>query len=778
MKESTLEELAYLIRSAKENNLPKPIIFLGAGASATGGIPLAGAIVKDILQKYPHNPKIKKLAPEEREYAKLMECLLPTERNRLLKQYIDRAKINVTHIYLAHLITAGYVDYVLTVNFDNLMLRALALFNYFPPTYDLAVLKSLTTTSLHEKSVVYLHGQHHGLWLLNTDEEMRSVDQMVPSILNKIASERPWIIIGYSGIDRILNHLVDLGRFDNGMFWVCYKDYLPEEKVCQELLNKANRNASIIKGYDSDTFMLSLNTALGLGQPLILDKPFSFLENAVDNIVENYEKKEYTSVKERLTITKKQIRVAVEQFEEGKVIPTKKIGKEIISDQRKKEIINKIIQKDFEGLAAYRELISQSDDLDLKNQLSDLYFGAATALSEKAKEETGERAIELWLQSIEQLEISLSLNPDSNKALCEMGFAYISLGDHQEATAQAASLKKAIDCCQQATQVDDQDVVSYCNWGIALDHLARLADQEAKLDLIQQAIFYYEKAMAIDAQYESAINNLGACYLDLIEYQKRENHLSLLKKSQALFLSANKVNPENIDYLLNLCTALQKGMRHDKEDIDVQLQRILQYLDQAEKLTTEPAIVIPYRANSYLEAAFLTSGAKQKAYFEKAIAIVQEAPEWKEEQEMRYHILGSSFLGLAQQETGELALELVQKALANFALELELNDQNPNLHDDYSVAYREQAKYQTGVDQVNSFFECEKHILRVKELSGRVYNLACFYAIRGLKEKALIELATALQHDEVTAEYVLEDVDWSAFRTDPAFLAIVEKHQN
>ena len=38
MKDSTIESLAYRIKHAKENNQPKPIVFLGAGASKTGGI--------------------------------------------------------------------------------------------------------------------------------------------------------------------------------------------------------------------------------------------------------------------------------------------------------------------------------------------------------------------------------------------------------------------------------------------------------------------------------------------------------------------------------------------------------------------------------------------------------------------------------------------------------------------------------------------------------------------------------------------------------------------
>jgi len=77
MKETTIEELAYFIKEAKEDKQPQPIFFLGACASVTGEIPLANSIVKDILEKYPTNPSIKKLKETEQTYSKLMDCFLP-----------------------------------------------------------------------------------------------------------------------------------------------------------------------------------------------------------------------------------------------------------------------------------------------------------------------------------------------------------------------------------------------------------------------------------------------------------------------------------------------------------------------------------------------------------------------------------------------------------------------------------------------------------------------------------------------------------------------------
>ena len=264
--------------------------------------------MKDILERYKENPEVKALKEEDRDYPKLMNCLTPPERNDLLKEYIDRAKINVTHIYLAQMIHLGYVDYVLTVNFDNLMLRALALYNEFPPTYDMAILKDLTTTNFREKSVLYVHGQHHGLWLLNTDEEMEKVKEFIPPILNKITNQRMWIFIGYSGYDPIFKHIVKLGRFDNGLYWVCYKDNNPNENVCTELLDKPNTNAFVIKGYDSDSFILKLNQQLELPQPSFFETPFTSLKVSLENIVDIDDEEHFKGVKERLEVVRSQLR--------------------------------------------------------------------------------------------------------------------------------------------------------------------------------------------------------------------------------------------------------------------------------------------------------------------------------------------------------------------------------------------------------------------------------------------------------------------------------------
>lgn len=364
MRKADIEDLAYLIKKSKE----KPIVFLGAGTSITGNIPVANKIVEDILEKYKDKPIVRK--DSDKTYKSLMDCLFPDERNTLLKEYIDNAKINVTHIYLAQFIKKELIDYVLTVNFDNLMLRALALYNIYPPTYDMAILKDITTSTFPTKSIVYLHGQHHGLWLLNTEEELKKVKEVIPPILNSI-KDRLWIFIGYSANDPIFDHIAKLGRFDKGLYWVARKETSISDKVRKELLDKENTNSFFIEGYDSDSFMLELNTKLGLEQPEILEKPFSHLRNSLDNIVDIQDEKHFKRIKERLEIIKTQVNKSIETYEKSN--DENNLIKEII-DLRLKENFNEKRINELEQKA------QSSKNQKLKNSLSELYYDWGIAL--------------------------------------------------------------------------------------------------------------------------------------------------------------------------------------------------------------------------------------------------------------------------------------------------------------------------------------------------------------------------------------------------------------
>ncbi len=220
----TLEELAHRLKECKDNG-KKPIFLIGAGFSVSGGIPLAKGVVEDVKKIYPHH-KDKSV-----EYPALMSVLTDDQRRRLFKDYIDNSWINTAHMYLAKLYADEYIDFILTTNFDDLILQALAVLNKFPPTYDMTLMheEDLGTSGFETGSIFYFHGQRHGLYHLHTKDQMERVKTPVNIIFGRITSDRPWIVIGYSGDDPILERMCKISPFNSGLYWVTHDDQLPDK---------------------------------------------------------------------------------------------------------------------------------------------------------------------------------------------------------------------------------------------------------------------------------------------------------------------------------------------------------------------------------------------------------------------------------------------------------------------------------------------------------------------------------------------------------------------
>lgn len=553
MKTATIEELAYLMKEAANEKLPSPIFFLGAGASKTGGVPLASEIISDIIERYSNSPRIKSLTTEEQTYPKLMECLGPNGRNKLLKGYIDSSKINVTHIYLAQLMEHGYVDYVLTVNFDNLMLRALALFNEFPSAYDMAILKDLTTTTFKKKSVVYLHGQHHGLWLLNTEEEMAKVNEIIPPILHKISNQRPWVFIGYSGEDPIFDNIKNLGRFDNGLYWVTYKENKPVESVCRDLLEKPNTNAQLIQGYDADSFMLKLNVELKLPQPTIVDKPFSSLRDLLANIVDIDDQEHFEDVKQRLEISKEQVNKAIQQFEHGNIESSEIIQKSTRIDLLKKEIIDLIINEKFQQntINAIAVKAKKINNTEINDLLAGLYSNWGVDLWDLAKIKSGETADTLYQQAFEKFEMSVELKPDFYETFYNWGtslgwWAKIKSGEEVEILYQQAFEK-----FQKATDLKPDNYEAFNNWGNYLGELAKTKSGKAAETLYQEAFEKFQKAIDINPGHHDSIYSWGTYLGEFAKTKSCEEAETFYQLAIEKLQKALEIEPDDHKALYN-----------------------------------------------------------------------------------------------------------------------------------------------------------------------------------------------------------------------------------
>jgi len=274
MPERTVKEVADLVRRKREKNGVRCALLIGAGCSFQAGIPLASGFVEQIRERFPDEYT----RAEEKTYPLCMAQLDRADRHTLISEYVDKAKINWAHISIAQMMRAGFVDRVLTTNFDPLVVRACALLNLYPAVYDMAVVrKGFVRDYVRDLAVFHLHGQRDGFVQLHEKAQVDDLREAIKPLFDDTANQRIWIVVGYSGQqDPVFQVLADRPEFPNRLFWVGYRDEPPTEDVRAALIEPRN-GAEWISGYDPDNFLLQLASRLGCFPPEFFSRPFSHL---------------------------------------------------------------------------------------------------------------------------------------------------------------------------------------------------------------------------------------------------------------------------------------------------------------------------------------------------------------------------------------------------------------------------------------------------------------------------------------------------------------------
>ncbi|MCC7246593.1 MAG: SIR2 family protein [Saprospiraceae bacterium] len=778
MKERTIEQLGYLLRQAKKSNRPQPIFFLGAGASRSGNIPLASEIVQDIITKYSDSPILGALKEEDRTYARLMECFSASQRGEILKQYINNAKINVTHIYLAQLISEGFVDYVLTVNFDNLMLRALSLYNFFPPTHDLAILRDFTTSTFKEKSVIYLHGQSHGLWLLNTSAEMEKVKSTVPRIFDTIKNQRPWIFIGYSGEDPIFEHIKNLGRFDDELYWVTYNNNDPNQHV-QEFLSDPNSNAFIIKGYDADSFMLKLSNELGLPQPVIVDKPFTALKNMLEEIVDIDEKEHFKGVKERLEISKRQVAESIKQFEEGNVETAEDNSKKR-SDILKKEIINLLVSEKYaqEVVSEIEKRLKENPDQDAFDLLANLYYNWGCDLGDLANTQEGKAAEELYLQAIEKYKKAVEIKPDYYKAHNNWGTSLGNLAMAKEGKEAYELHLQAFEKFKKAIDLNPNYHQAYYNWGTYLGEMAQIKEGKEAEVLYLQSFEKLKKTIEIKPDSDEAYYNWGTSLGNLAMAKEGKEAENLYLQSFEKFKKSVEIKPAKYEPYNNWGIYLGK-LAKEKEGKEAEVLYLQAFEKFKKSVEIKPdSYEVYYNWGIYLgKLAKEKEGKEAEKFHLQAFEKLKKVIEINPDDHKAYFNWGTYLGNLAKTKGGKEAEELYLQAFEKYKKAIEIKPDYQDTYYNWGGNLMEQAKTKEGKEAEELYLQAHEKLFKAVELGGGYYNLACFYAIRGNDKEALHYLALSLSKSEISTGFVEKDLDWKGFLNNDEFIEILKRYK-
>lgn len=253
--------------------------FLGAGASASAGIPTASDMAWEFKQQLfvsqrrvspqavadlsspsvraqlqAHVDASEHLPPAGAadEYAALFETVYPAEGDR--RAYLDAkmvgAKPSYGHFALATLMRAGLTRLVWTTNFDPLVADACAkVFDATGPLTTVALdAPDLAGQRLIDERwpvEIKLHGDFRSRRLKNTGDELRHQDKRLRQMLVDSCRRFGLVVAGYSGRDESIMETLESAlagdrAFPSGLFWLHRGDEPPLSRV-EALLTRATR---------------------------------------------------------------------------------------------------------------------------------------------------------------------------------------------------------------------------------------------------------------------------------------------------------------------------------------------------------------------------------------------------------------------------------------------------------------------------------------------------------------------------------------------------------
>lgn len=204
------------------NNPGVYALLLGSGVSAEAEIPTGRGVVEDLIKKLatiededPSPDPFKwyeKTYKKEPKYDEILEKVAPSREDRqsLLEDYFEPASEEEreqgiksptkAHKSIAWLIDEGYINIVVTTNFDQLLEQALSERNITPVVVSSASdLEGAAPLTHQESFILKVNGDYKETNIKNITEELEEYDKRVEDLLDQIFDEYGLIVCGWSG---------------------------------------------------------------------------------------------------------------------------------------------------------------------------------------------------------------------------------------------------------------------------------------------------------------------------------------------------------------------------------------------------------------------------------------------------------------------------------------------------------------------------------------------------------------------------------------------------
>jgi Flp pilus assembly protein TadD len=200
---------------------------------------------------------------EAGDYSNLFEAWEPTQRGRArhIEALVARGTPSFGYLCLSQLLDQGYLDTVITTNFDDLAYEACARWSSFRPrVYAYGATGGPIRRQSGRPSIIKLHGDFLYSRLKNTSAELAEQDPNMKTQVGRLLDDYELMVIGYNGSDASIMRILEAIPGEAGVYWCAYKDQLPSKEV-QSLLERPNWSLVRTNGFESvmDELLHSVN---------------------------------------------------------------------------------------------------------------------------------------------------------------------------------------------------------------------------------------------------------------------------------------------------------------------------------------------------------------------------------------------------------------------------------------------------------------------------------------------------------------------------------------
>lgn len=788
-------------------------LFIGAGCSISAGVPLAGKIVDENKEKYKQAfARAEKISTGKYvTYPEFMAQLDDRERHDIHLAYIENAKINWAHIAIIQLMRQGYIGRVITVNFDDLLIRAGAMLGFVPVVYDVTQLKDFNSFFVPKPAVFYIHGQHSGFSKIYTQKQDERNKKSIQEVLKNTIESSPTIVLGYSGESDPVFELLKEIQLTRSLYWLEYSDRPPKDHILP-LLEKDN--TFYLSNQDADQFLIELCQGLEAFPPKALTHPFSHLQKALDDLTEFPSKDSgradfFNSL--RQTLNK-----AIETFEPSNTSESEVSGSSLLeallSDNpdeaiRAIEQLNHPIPENLKDAVAWAYISSANSLLsevetrldnekdEIWNQIFNKYEQAVKidpnkhealnnwglTLSSYATTKLDIEADKIWESAFEKFSQALKINQDDHIVINNWGVTLSDQANTKFGIEADEIRNQAIERFIQATQIKSDSSAYFYNWGNALTSKSEDKASTELANLLEEAIEKYNLAIQIDPNSFEVLCNLG---ITLVRQAQIKNDFEATKlRDQAIekYILALEIKPNNPKILSSLGNALtEKAKNKDRQEANEILEKAIEkYLEATKSEPNNPEILHNW-GKTLMEIANIRQGKEADVFREQAIEKFGQAIKVKPNDYKIFHSWGLIFDTQARLEN-ELRVnpphlaafnnsakinDLWEKAIEKYSRAVEIAPNNFRSLNNWGTILLFQISNKIGLQRQELLQKAREILTRHHVLEPtNSYNLACLEAISGNETECLKWLENCLTHKTLpSCQHLSTDTDLYSVR--------------